>query len=122
MEQRMIDNIKEQIDFLKSDLNCVYPDSELGAKKMVEAREATKLRILQLMDRLAGIEPPMEDKQYYRQLLEKIVNDRSALDAAREAVEEMDDDDNKQQTIDHAVEVYEDTKRSIADKILARLD
>lgn len=122
MDEKAINNIREQIEFLKSDLNCSYPDSELGASKMVEAREATKLRILQLMDRLAGVDPAVDERQYYRQMLEKIASDRSALDMVQKAIEQLDDDDCKSDLIREAMEAYETTKRGIATKLMEKLN
>lgn len=121
MDEKIINNIREQIEFLKADLNCTFPNSELGAKRMVDAREATKQKILLLMDRLVGIEPSSEDKQYYRQMLERIVTDHSALDTVKEAVEGMDDEEVKQEILENAVIQYEMTKRDIAAKLLEKL-
>ena len=127
MEDKAANIIREQIEFLKEELKREIPlnmDSNLqpeAARKIADLQAATWQQILDLMNKLNGLEPENDDRQYYRQLLEKIMIDRSALDAAREAVSEMDDDDNKQSTIETAVNLYEMTKQRIAEKLLEKL-
>ena len=127
MEDKAANIIREQIEFLKEELKREIPlnmDSNLqpeAARKIADLQAATRQQILDLMNKLNGLEPENDDRQYYRQLLEKIMIDRSALDAAREAVSEMDDDDNKQSTIETAVNLYEMTKQRIAEKLLEKL-
>jgi hypothetical protein len=129
MDEKVANNIKDQIAFLKADLDSLKITMEPGVgqgmvQTILKYREDTRQKILQLMSKLAGIEPEQADpteKQYYRQMLERIANDRAALQTAKEAAEEMDDDEGRLEVIRNAVDEYETTKREIAEKILAKL-
>ncbi len=133
MDDKTIAILKEQIEFLKADLNREDPISTRAQMqpepeaiiRIVEAREKTKWKILQLMDKLASIEPqpvaPPEEQQFYRQLLEKIAADHASLDMAKETLDNMVDEDVKQEALQNAVSQYEATKREIATKLLEKL-
>jgi hypothetical protein len=126
MDEKVFNYIREQIEFLKAELSREIPlnmESDMqpeAACRIAEAREATKNQILRLMDRLAGGEP-QDDRQYCRQMLERIAGDRAALDMVEKTVKAVDDDDNRADVIREAMEAYEATKREIAAKLLEKL-
>ncbi len=130
MSENQVSYIKEQIEFLKAELNREVPtnlDSVYqpdAAARIEESRNGMRKKILELMDRLASPqreEPQQQDTQYYRSLLERIVGDTAALDAAKEAICECDEDETRQAIISEATRDYESSKREIAKAILEKL-
>jgi hypothetical protein len=127
MEEKVFNYIKEQIEYLKDDLNREVPlnlGSEFqpeAAAKIYAMRIEGHKRILELLNQLTGREPKQDDRQIYRQMLERIANDRAALDAAKETACEMDDEDCKADLVRDVCTMYEATKKEIAAKLIEKL-
>lgn len=127
MDQVVFEYIKEQIDFIKADLNREVPlnmDSEFqpeAAAKIYAMKDENRRKLFDLLGKLEGFEPAQDDKRVYREMLERITNDRAALDAAREAVGEMEDDDCKVELVRDVSGMYESTKKEIAAKLIEKL-
>jgi DNA-binding transcriptional ArsR family regulator len=127
MDEKVFNYIREQIDYLKADLEREVPlnmDSEFqpeAAAKIHAMRDETRRRILDLLDRLAGGEPGRDDKKCYREMLERLAGDRASVDAAKEAVCEMDDDDCKTELMRDVCALYESSKKEIAAKLIEKL-
>jgi hypothetical protein len=126
MNENQIAYIKEQIEFLKADLNREIPlnlGSDFqpeGAAKIEAVRDATRQKILTLLDQLANPDK-REEKQYYRNLLEKMISDRATLNMVEQSEDTFGDDDCKKDVILAAVSSYEMSKREIARMILEKL-
>jgi hypothetical protein len=127
MNENQIAYIKEQIEFLKADLNREIPlnfGSELqpeNARRIEEMRDETRKKILIFLDQLSNPDKREEEKQYYRNLLEKMISDRATLNMVEQAEDTFGDDDCKKDMILAAVSSYEMSKREIARMILEKL-
>lgn len=127
MEEQVFSYIKEQIEFIKTDLNRDVPlnmNSEFqpeAAAKIYAMRNEGHKRILELLSQLAGGAEKQDDSQYYRQMLERIANDKASLEMAKEVIGEMDDDDCKPEMIRSVCAMYESTKKEIASKLIEKL-
>lgn len=127
MDEKVFNYIREQIDYLKADLEREVPlnmDSEFqpeAAANIHAMRDQTRRQIMELLGKLAGGAPAQDDRQAVREMLERLANDRASVEAAKEAISEMDDDDCKVELMRDVCTLYESTKKEIAAKLIERL-
>ena len=127
MDEKVFNYIREQIDYLKADLEREVPlnmDSEFqpeAAAKIYAMKHEMRRKLADLLGRLAGGEPDLDDKKRCREMLEQLAGDRASVDAAKEAVCEMDDDDCKTELMRDVCALYESSKKEIAAKLIEKL-
>ncbi len=129
MSENQVTYIKEQIEFLKTELKReVYlHESEhqpQAAAKIEESRNELRKKMLELLDKLAdpqSEERRVQEKQCYRSLLEKISTNDAALSTAEDVAGQCDDDDVRREIFTDAAMAYERTKLDIAKLILEKL-
>ena len=130
MDDNRIAYIKEQIEFLKAelsqniDLNYGSVHQPEAAAKIEESRNQLRGKILELLMQLADpqlVERREQEKQQYRNLLEKISADDASLKAAKDIAGQCEEDEYRQDIIIVAVQHHEATKLAIAKLLLEKL-
>lgn len=128
MDNQVFEYIKEQIEFLKKDLSQVVPlnmSSQFqpgAAADIIKYRETTKQKIIMLLDKLFDMDKHNDSNEYYRKILESLVNDKDvAIQAINKLTEVNADHEEQGMAIDNIkdlVDNYYDQKLKVIQALL----